>query len=85
MIKFWNSLKQVLSLLIAASRENVYFAVVTRRKGINEDGLMEYFFYTKKDAQDYSDWLRASNQTFEPIEIVRVMTTKKYECKVINN
>ena len=85
MRKFFKELKIVFNLLLAVAKGNVYFAVVTRRKGINDDGLMQYFFTTKREAESYSDWLRETNSTFEPIEIVKVLTSKTYECKRVNN
>ena len=80
MRKFFKELKMVFSLLHAVARGNVYFAVVTRRKGLNEDGLMQYFFGTRREAQMYADWLRMANKTFEPLEVVKVLTSKQYEC-----
>ena len=70
----------VFSLLHAVAKGNAYFAVATRRKGLNEDGLMQYFFGTRREAQLYADWLRMANKTFEPLEVVKVLTSKQYEC-----
>lgn len=84
MRKFFKELKMVFSLLHAVAKGNVYYAVVTRRKGLNEDGLMQYFFGTRRDAQLYADWLRMANKTFEPLEVVKVLTTKKYEVANLN-
>ena len=70
----------VFSLLHAVAKGNAYFAVATRRKGFNEDGLMQYFFGTRREAQLYADWLRMANKTFEPLEVVKVLTSKQYEC-----
>lgn len=80
MRKFFRELKMVFNLLHAVAKGNVYFAVVTRRKGLNEDGLMQYFFGTRREAQLYADWLRMANKTFEPLEVVKVLTSKQYEC-----
>ena len=80
MRKFFKELKMVFSLLHAVAKGNVYYAVVTRRKGLNEDGLMQYFFGTRREAQLYADWLRMANKTFEPLEVVKVLTSKQYEC-----
>ena len=80
MRKFFRELKMVFNLLHAVAKGNVYFAVVTRRKGLNEDGLMQYFFGTRREAQLYADWLRMTNKTFEPLEVVKVLTSKQYEC-----
>lgn len=84
MRKFFREFKMVFSLLHAVAKGNVYYAVVTRRKGLNEDGLMQYFFGTKREAQLYADWLRMANKTFEPLEVVKVLTTKKYEVANLN-
>lgn len=80
MRKFFRELKMVFNLLHAVAKGNVYYAVVTRRKGLNEDGLMQYFFGTRREAQLYADWLRMANKTFEPLEVVKVLTSKQYEC-----
>lgn len=80
MRKFFKELKMVFGLLHAVARGNVYYAVVTRRKGLNEDGLMQYFFGTRREAQMYADWLRMTNKTFEPLEVVKVLSSKQYEC-----
>lgn len=80
MRKFFKELKMVFSLLHAVAKGNVYYAVATRRKGLNEDGLMQYFFGTRREAQMYADWLRTTNKTFEPLEVVKVLTSKQYEC-----
>lgn len=80
MRKFFKELKMVFALLHAVAKGNAYFAVVTRRKGLNEDGLMQYFFGTRREAQLYADWLRMANKTFEPLEVVKVLTSKQYEC-----
>lgn len=80
MRKFFKELKMVANLLHAVAKGNVYFAVVTRRKGLNEDGLMQYFFATRREAQMYADWLRMTNKTFEPLEVVKVLSSKRYEC-----
>lgn len=80
MRKFFREFKMVFSLLRAVAKGNVYYAVVTRRKGLNEDGLMQYFFGTRREAQMYADWLRMTNKTFEPLEVVKVLTSKQYEC-----
>ena len=84
MKEFFRQVKIVAALLKAAAKGNVYFAVVTRRKGINDDGLMQYLFATKREAKDYCDWLKYSNKTFEPLEVVKVLTTKKYETANLN-
>lgn len=84
MRKFFREFKMVFSLLHAVAKGNVYYAVVTRRKGLNEDGLMQYFFGTRREAQLYADWLRMANKTFEPLEVVKVLTTKKYEVANLN-
>ena len=84
MRKFFRELKMVFNLLHAVAKGNVYFAVVTRRKGLNEDGLMQYFFGTRREAQMYADWLRMTNKTFEPLEVVKVLATKKYEVANLN-
>ena len=84
MRKFFREFKMVFSLLHAVAKGNAYFAVVTRRKGLNEDGLMQYFFGTRREAKDYCDWLKYSNKTFEPLEVVKVLTTKKYETANLN-
>lgn len=84
MRKFFREFKMVFSLLHAVAKGNAYFAVVTRRKGLNEDGLMQYFFGTRREAQMYADWLRMTNKTFEPLEVVKVLTTKKYEVANLN-
>lgn len=84
MRKFFREFKMVFSLLHAVAKGNAYFAVVTRRKGLNDDGLMQYLFATKREAKEYSDWLQYSNKTFEPLEIVKVLTTKKYETAKLN-
>lgn len=80
MRKFFKELKMVFNLLHAVAKGNIYFAVVTRRKGLNEDGLMQYFFGTRREAQMYADWLRMTNKTFEPLEVVKVLSGKRYEC-----
>lgn len=80
MRKFFREFKMVFSLLHTVAKGNVYYAVVTRRKGLNEDGLMQYFFGTRREAQLYADWLRMANKTFEPLEVVKVLTSKQYEC-----
>ena len=80
MRKFFREFKMVFSLLHAVAKGNAYFAVVTRRKGLNEDGLMQYFFGTRREAQLYADWLRMTNKTFEPLEVVKVLTSKQDEC-----
>ena len=80
MRKFFRELKMVFNLLHAVAKGNVYFAVVTRRKGLNEDGLMQYLFGTRREAQMYADWLRMANKTFEPLEVVKVLSGKRYEC-----
>lgn len=84
MRKFFREFKMVFSLLHAVAKGNAYFAVATRRKGLNEDGLMQYFFGTRREAQLYADWLRMANKTFEPLEVVKVLTTKKYEVANLN-
>ena len=84
MRKFFRELKMVFNLLHAVAKGNVCFAVVTRRKAINDDGLMQYLFATKREAKDYCDWLKYSNKTFEPLEVVKVLTTKKYEVANLN-
>ena len=84
MRKFFRELKMVFNLLHTVAKGNVYFAVVTRRKGLNEDGLMQYFFGTRREAQMYADWLRMTNKTFEPLEVVKVLATKKYEVANLN-
>lgn len=84
MRKFFREFKMVFSLLHAVAKGNAYYAVVTRRKGLNEDGLMQYFFGTRREAQLYADWLRMANKTFEPLEVVKVLTTKKYEVANLN-
>ena len=80
MRKFFKEFKMVFSLLHAVAKGNAYFAVATRRKGLNEDGLMQYFFGTRREAQLYADWLRMANKIFEPLEVVKVLTSKQYEC-----
>lgn len=84
MRKFLRQVKIVAALLKAVAKGNVYFAVTSRRKGINDDGLMQYLFATKREAKDYCDWLKYSNKTFEPLEVVKVLTTKKYEVANLN-
>lgn len=84
MRKFFKEVKIVAALLKAVAKGNVYFAVTSRRKGINDDGLMQYLFATKREAKDYCDWLKYSNKTFEPLEVVKVLTTKKYEVANLN-
>ena len=41
---------------------------------------MQYFFGTRREAQMYADWLRMTNKTFEPLEVVKVLSSKRYEC-----
>ena len=84
MKEFFRQVKVVAALLKSVAKGNVYFAVTSRRKGINDDGLMQYLFATKREAKEYSDWLKYSNKTFEPLEVVKVLTTKKYEVANLN-
>ena len=80
MRKFFRELKMVFNVRHAVAKGNVYVTVVGRRKGLNEDGLMQYFFGTRREAQMYADWLRMTNKTFEPLEVVKVLSGKRYEC-----
>lgn len=72
--------QNIIQIITSMMLGRKYYMVITRRIGLNEDGIMEHIFSDRRSAESYADWLRLYNMTYTPVEIVGFRSRKVYEC-----